>query len=844
VEYPYEQLDDKQFQTLCQSLLAAMWPDLQAFPLGEADGGRDATRRLHDTEQSPGFVVYQVKFTREPHAVRDTVRWLRDVIDRERRSIDRLAAEGASHYEIITNVRGSGAGAVGEMDRLQAILDELPMARATCRWRHDLDVQLTAHPHVRLSFPELMSGRDVISLSRWPSADPIAGAGSMVRTVPRALPQAPLRFVNRSRELAAVDTVWYRDGSDPKVVLISGMHGVGKSAFGRAWANRNRMAFPDGDLYGDFSRQRRGGLVDVSEVLAEVLRNLGVAASEILPTLRERRQQFLQFTAERKMLILLDDVDQPAHVNLFIPSGNESMVIATTSQTLDEVIAGGAKVVRILPFANPTSRDLLAEFVTDGRLEAEPAATDELIALCGGLPLAVCVCGGRLAARPTRTVRWLVDRIRVAPNRLTVLSGSGEFALGQVLDLAYEELDPRTAAVYRRLSLLPGVDFGVAAASTVVGGALEDAADRLESLEGSHLLESRMPERYCFHDLTRHHALSRRLADDDGSACDEALIRLVDWYYAATRSVDHTVTPERLRLTDGLEVQAANIPTFSSPGDAFGWFALERTNVVAVARAASDRELDERVWQFAEAMWIPCTSHRYFAELVEVHILGIESSIRLGDPAAEARLRSQLGRTYAELRDSERAAEQIALAKASVARTGHISLTASVVEFGGVCDLRLGRPARALAAFAEARDGFVAAGDERGEALQDYLAGRALLALERPHEALDSLDRALSMFMRRGDRMSASKAMLRRGEALVALGSAPRAKRAFSATVELARESGLPLEQAQAYEQLAAVALPARPSIARRNYEHAHRIYLELGHPRADLLLTLLEQPA
>ena len=75
--YQYEQLNDESFQQLSQSLLVKEFPDLQCFPVGQPDGGRDAISRVYEAAPQPsGFILYQVKFARRelnPSEARD---WL------------------------------------------------------------------------------------------------------------------------------------------------------------------------------------------------------------------------------------------------------------------------------------------------------------------------------------------------------------------------------------------------------------------------------------------------------------------------------------------------------------------------------------------------------------------------------------------------------------------------------------------------------------------------------------------------------------------------------------------------------------------------------------------------
>jgi hypothetical protein len=163
VDYIFETLDDKRFQQLCQALTLRKWPDSQIYPLGESDGGRDAIMFDRGDPGEADTTVVQVKFTRDPSEVKDVVKWLTTTIEAERPKVVALAKRGAKRFELMTNVRGSGSLDSGEMDKIAAILRSLPI-EAVCLWRADITSSLDAHPDLRLSFPEVLTGRDAINI--------------------------------------------------------------------------------------------------------------------------------------------------------------------------------------------------------------------------------------------------------------------------------------------------------------------------------------------------------------------------------------------------------------------------------------------------------------------------------------------------------------------------------------------------------------------------------------------------------------------------------------------------------------------------------------------------------
>ena len=101
--YYYEALNDDSFQKLAQALLAITHPDIQCFPLGQADGGRDALVPVSDYRDG-GFVVFQVKYTNDPNA-KDARTLLEKVIASEKPKVDRLVARGAQEYYLTRRSR-------------------------------------------------------------------------------------------------------------------------------------------------------------------------------------------------------------------------------------------------------------------------------------------------------------------------------------------------------------------------------------------------------------------------------------------------------------------------------------------------------------------------------------------------------------------------------------------------------------------------------------------------------------------------------------------------------------------------------------------------------------------
>lgn len=158
--YLYERLTDKRFQELCGALLVHISPNVTCYPVGQADGGRDAVHK----NPTNGDVIYQVKWTSKP--LRDPVGWLDSAIKQEAENIKQLVKDGATQYYLLTSVAGTSARGRGTMDKLdQRLADHgktfgVPMQ---CWWRADIDARVDSAPtSLKWTYQEMLAGVDAV----------------------------------------------------------------------------------------------------------------------------------------------------------------------------------------------------------------------------------------------------------------------------------------------------------------------------------------------------------------------------------------------------------------------------------------------------------------------------------------------------------------------------------------------------------------------------------------------------------------------------------------------------------------------------------------------------------
>lgn len=156
-------------------------------------------------------------------------------------------------------------------------------------------------------------------------------------TIPAQLPRAPVALVGRDPELGLMDALLR--GHDGPVMLVTGPAGVGKTALALHWAHRVREEFPDGQLYVDvhgYDPNREP--LEIGEVLNRFLRALGVPASDTPVSVDERSALLRTLLADRRMLVMLDNVRSSADLLPLLP-GAPSCVVVTSRRRLVGLVA-------------------------------------------------------------------------------------------------------------------------------------------------------------------------------------------------------------------------------------------------------------------------------------------------------------------------------------------------------------------------------------------------------------------------------------------------------------------------------------------------------------------------
>ncbi|GGN50224.1 hypothetical protein GCM10011579_004800 [Streptomyces albiflavescens] len=323
---------------------------------------------------------------------------------------------------------------------------------------------------------------------------------------PATLPPDIEDFIGREEELAALcgQLAESRKGGGPRALLVTGMAGVGKTALAVRAAHRSAVHFPDGQLFAELAHPD-GRPKKLGEVLTVLLRALGapVDSTGCTADLDELIRRYRTRTAGRRLLVVLDGAVDSRELDLLLPGSAAAAVLITGRARLTRVAQ--ARTTVLTPFERDMSYELLAAGVGRRRLLAEPDATNEVLAYCGGLPLAVRIAGSRLAARSHWPVSWLASRLAEPEHRLRELSYGG-LELRRTLLPSLRQLPRQAGRTLVRLAGIGTEPFPAQRAARHLAEPESAAEESLEHLVDAALLDICGVDRlgrplYRFHEL-------------------------------------------------------------------------------------------------------------------------------------------------------------------------------------------------------------------------------------------------------------------------------------------------------------------------------------------------------
>ena len=353
---------------------------------------------------------------------------------------------------------------------------------------------------------------------------------------PAQLPADLPTFTGREWELSQLSAMVHPGSEFPGTVaiyVIAGMAGIGKTTFAIHWAHHVARHFEDGQLYLNLRGFDSSDSATAPEdALRALLHSLGVPPRHIPGDLDARTGLYRSVLAGKRILIILDNAREVEQVRPLLPGSPGCLVIATSRNPLTGlVMTEGARLLTLHLPCGLTARETLERRLGTGRVAAEPEAVEEIIQLCGRLPLALAIVSARAAAHPDFTLASIAGDLRRTQGRLDAFGGAGVDADARtVFSWSYHHLSPQACLLFRMLSLLPATDITAAASASLLGVPPEAAGRLIAELTSTSLITEHRPGRYSFHQLTRSYATELSEGTDTSTERHEALDRLLDHY--------------------------------------------------------------------------------------------------------------------------------------------------------------------------------------------------------------------------------------------------------------------------------------------------------------------------
>ncbi|MEV8597868.1 BTAD domain-containing putative transcriptional regulator [Streptomyces sp. NPDC052012] len=332
------------------------------------------------------------------------------------------------------------------------------------------------------------------------------------------LPAVAAHFTGRAREQRIMQEVGRSAqtrpparGSGPEIIAIDGMAGMGKTTLALRAAHRLTPLYPDAQLFVDLQGHApAGGPREAGAALAMLLSELGVPPEGIPRGLEERVAVWRRMLAGRRALIVLDNVTDTNQARPLLPAAPGCLTVVTSRNRLMNLMASCHLTLQEM--SQSEGRALFGKIVGDDRPLREPGAVEDVVELCGGLPLAIRLAAAKLRHRPSWSVAYLASRLRVGRQWMVTLEAQGD-SLAEVFRQSYRGLGEDQRHIFRLLGHVPAGAIDARVVAAIARLSVPHAERLLESLVDAHLLSASGPDRYAIHELL--HSYAAQLAEEE-----------------------------------------------------------------------------------------------------------------------------------------------------------------------------------------------------------------------------------------------------------------------------------------------------------------------------------------
>ncbi|MFE4799532.1 tetratricopeptide repeat protein [Streptomyces sp. NPDC056708] len=637
----------------------------------------------------------------------------------------------------------------------------------------------------------------------------------------------PPQFFGRDRELkelradierAGLDTLAGRKAARARVLLIAGRPGSGRTALAGELTRRllSTGDHPDG-LFRARLTDPGGAPVPTERTARELLDQLGVTGPPGADG-DELSEMVRAALTERRALLLLDDAVDAEQVDPLLPDNPDCLVVATSEGPLTGI--PGVRPCTIGGLDAGSAVRLLARIIGQVRITVDPRTAETLAEECAGLPAALVMVGGWLAAHPMASVADVTKQLRELPDDTE--QSTGARPLARAFLLVHDSLPSTAARILRLLALAPAGLADAHTASALAGCSVSAAQTTLDDFVALGLLRTNGADQPqyevpgCLAPLLRALLADRDRPTEIQLARARMLERTVRLLQSCRAVTDPEGSPARGKL--------AGLPRslrFPNPDAAAEWLRIRRPALLASARlAVEDGELDTLARRLVAALVRALAVHQgteaAAPELYGLHGLVLAVAERRGlpreraaallnladldartgrtqealtryraaldagraakDPYATGRAMESVGGAYAELGDFQRASDWYGRALAQRLTQGERADEARLYGRLGAVHTYAGRYGEALRNWRAAAAGYRRLGDVPAQARALSEAARVQEYAGRPQESLHTCQEAVEWARRAGDVRLQAALELRLADTLDRLGDSAAAR--------------------------------------------------------------------
>jgi tetratricopeptide (TPR) repeat protein len=242
--------------------------------------------------------------------------------------------------------------------------------------------------------------------------DHVSGSPRRQRVKPAELPPPPGLLIGRDTETEELCARLAQPDphAGPRVVLISGAPGIGKTALATNVAHLVADAYPDGQLLLRVDDQHGGWVEDGLETFVWSLKG----PRDPMPDAVDHLDRYRRLSLKARLLIMLDNVPDPGQIGPLLPAGSQCAVIVTSRRSVPDpgaVTPRAPTEIRLSPLGEQDAGRLLNRLVGGDAVTRQPEYARRIVQAAAGYPVALHMAGAALALRRNWTLELAVGRM-------------------------------------------------------------------------------------------------------------------------------------------------------------------------------------------------------------------------------------------------------------------------------------------------------------------------------------------------------------------------------------------------------------------------------------------------